>query len=416
MRPVNSLKSALFHSLYRSSFISTAFALLIILLLIFLSIEKDLRQEGQYLGQLVFKELRGAMNRGASYEEVNHLIAELNSDAPDITYAMYRSQAIEEQFGKGRNLTSEIQEKLGGSEDATSIESIQNIHYYRAIKFENECLQCHKNVAAGDTAGVLDVIFSAQRIRIPISEVLMGLFLVFSVTMITCYLTLSRDLLSHMVKPLQRLGRKLKETEGHHDLSERLDLDSNLKEIKTIEHAFNAQQALLHIAFQKVEEVSIYDKLTSTYNRHQLDRLFNEETVRSIRQQIPMTVAMLDLNGFKQINDTYGHQAGDEILIHFCKTFSEGLRITDKVVRYGGDEFIVLLPDCAKAKAEELFTRIEAMVLSTPYHYKGQAIHIHFSTGFAEYPKESDTEQGLDLIQRADEQMYRDKQRRKSAR
>jgi diguanylate cyclase (GGDEF)-like protein len=414
MRPVKNLKSALFRSLYRSSFISTAFAVLVILLLIFLSIEKDLRQEGQYLGQLVFKELRGAMNRGASYEEVNTLISELNRDAPGITYSMYRSEAIEEQFGKGRNLTPAIKENLADKDDATKIESIEKIHYYRTIKFENECLQCHQNVTVGETAGVLDVTFSADLIRIPISEVLLGLFLVFSVTMITSYLTLSRDLLSHMITPLQRLGRKLKETEGHHDLNERLDLDSDLKEILTIEHAFNAQQELLHIAFQKVEEVSIYDKLTSTYNRHQLERLFAEETLRSSRQTKPLTIALLDLNGFKQINDSYGHQAGDEILIHFCKVFSDNLRITDKIIRYGGDEFIVLLPDCNIAAAQALFTRIESCIASSPYHFKGQALQTRFSTGFAEYPKESSTEAGLDLIQTADERMYKDKQKRKA--
>ncbi|MAY41718.1 MAG: hypothetical protein CMI05_05295, partial [Oceanospirillaceae bacterium] len=143
MRPVKNLKSALFRSLYRSSFISTAFAVLVVLLLIFLSIEKDLRQEGQYLGQLVFKELRGAMNRGASYEEINNLIDELNHDAPGITYSMYRGEAIEKQFGKGRKLTPEIKEHIAGTDDATQIESIEQIHYYRAIKFENECLQCH---------------------------------------------------------------------------------------------------------------------------------------------------------------------------------------------------------------------------------------------------------------------------------
>ena len=416
MRPVNSLKSALFHSLYRSSFISTAFAVLIVCVLVFLSIEKDLRQEGQYLGQLVFKELRGAMNRGASYEEVNALISDLNANAPGISYSMYRSKAIEAQFGKGRNLTDEIHEHLAGKDDATHIESLEKIHYFRTIKFQQECLQCHQNVSVGDTAGILDVTFPAERIRIPITEVLMGLFLVFSVTIITSYIALSRDLLSHMINPLHRLGRKLKETEGHHDLSERLDLDSDLKEILTIEHAFNAQQELLHAAFQKVEEVSIYDKLTSTYNRHQLDRLFAEETVRAIRNQKPMTIAMIDLNGFKQINDTHGHQAGDEILVHFCKVLSENLRITDKIIRYGGDEFIILLPDCKKPEAQELFLRIEALTTSEPYHYKGQVLYTQFSTGSAEFPGESETDKGLDLIQRADERMYQEKQRRKAAR
>ncbi|WP_299179361.1 GGDEF domain-containing protein [uncultured Neptuniibacter sp.] len=414
MRPLNSLKNALFNSLYRSSIISTAFATIIVCILVFLSIEKDLREEGKYLGQLVFKELRQAMNRGASYDEVNQLIDDLNRSAPDVSYSMYRGEGVQSQFGLGRNLTEEISQHLNGQNDATHIESLDKIHYFRAIQFKQECLQCHTGVSTGDIAGVLDVSFPASRVRIPITEVLMGLFLVFSVTIISSYLALSTDLLSHMITPLQRLERKLKETEGHHDLDEKLELGSNLKEILSIEHSFNAQQELLHQAFQKVEEVSIYDKLTSTYNRHQLDHLFTEETVRAMRQQKPMTIAMIDLNGFKQINDTHGHQAGDEILIHFCSVLTKNLRITDKVIRYGGDEFIVLLPDCKRDEAEQLFQRIERITTAEPYHYKGQVLFTQFSTGIAEFPHEADSENGFDLIQTADERMYKEKQRKKT--
>lgn len=416
MRPVNSLKNSLFNSLYRASIISTCFALLIVLLLIFLSIEKDLRQEGQYLSQLVFKELRSAMNRGASSEEVNQLITELSADAPDISYRMYRGKAIEAQFGQGRSLSTELQERLGDKPDATHIESLDSIHYYRKIAFQAECLQCHQGVEVGDTAGVLNVTFPVQRVRIPMYEVLLGLFLVFSITIISSYLALSSDLMTHIINPLRRLEEKLKETEGHHDLNQPLHLDSGLKEILNIEHSFNAQQELLHSAYRRVEEVSIYDQLTSTYNRHQLDRLFTEETVRAMRQGKPMTIAMIDLNGFKQINDTHGHQAGDEILIHFCNVLGDNLRVTDKIIRYGGDEFIVLLPDCSATQARELFERIEHITTTEPYHYKGHILYTQFSTGTAEFPQESDSDQGLDLIQRADERMYAEKIRRKATR
>ena len=416
MRPVNSLKNALFNSLYRSSLISTAFAALIVCTLIFLSVEKDMREEGKYLGQLVFKEVRQAMDSGASYEEVNQLLSDLNSTAPDIGYTIHRSDAVQEQFGEGRGLTEIISQRIGDKPDATHVESLENIHYYQAIKFEQMCLQCHTNVAVGEMAGVLDISFPANRIRIPVTEVLMGLFLVFSITIISSYIALSTDLLAHMINPLQKLERKLKETEGHHDLNERLELDSDLEEILSIEHSFNAQQELLHKAFHQVEQVSIYDQLTSSYNRHQLDRLFTEETLRSIRNKTPMTVAMIDLNGFKQINDNHGHQAGDEILIHFTKVLQKNLRGTDKVIRYGGDEFIVLLPDCPCDQAEGLFRRIEEITNSEPYHYKGHVLFTQFSTGIAEFPSEANPDNAFDLISTADERMYAEKVRKKSAR
>ncbi|MGH1430655.1 MAG: GGDEF domain-containing protein [Neptuniibacter sp.] len=413
MRPINSLKNALFNSLYRSSLISTAFAGLIVCVLIFLSVEKDMREEGKYLGQLVFNEIRQAMDSGASYEEVNHLLSELNETAPDISYNIFRSDAIQKQFGEGRGLTEEILRRIGEGVDATHVESIDEIHYYQTIKFSKICLRCHQDVSTGEIAGVIDISFPANRIRIPVTEVLMGLFLVFSITIISSYWALSSDLLEHMINPLQKLERKLKETEGHHDLNERLELDSDLKEILSIEHSFNAQQELLHDAFHQVEQVSIYDQLTKSFNRHQLDRLFTEETLRAIRHKKPMTVAMIDLNGFKQINDVHGHQAGDEILVHFTRVLLNNLRATDKVIRYGGDEFIVLLPDCPCDQAQSLFQRIEQITNSEPYHYKGHVLFTQFSTGIAEFPGDADQENAFDLISTADERMYVDKQRKK---
>lgn len=416
MRPVNSLKNALFNSLYRSSLISTVFAILIVITLIFLSIEKDLRAEGEYLGKLVFKELRQAMNRGASYEEVNQLITELNENAPDISYAMFRGEAVQKQFGEGRNLTDEIIQHLDGNSDATHVETLDKIHYFRAIPFKQECLQCHLDVKVGDIAGVLDVTFPAERVSIPIYEVLLGMFLLFSITIISSYIALSSDLLSHMIEPLQRLERKLKETEGHHDLNERLKLNTGLKELTSIEHSFNAQQELLHQAYRKVEEVSIYDKLTGTYNRHQLERLFLEETTRATRQNKPLTVAMIDLNGFKQINDSYGHQAGDEILKNFCNVLIENLRVTDKVIRFGGDEFLILLPDSERSQAQVLFKRVQKTFDKEQYFFKGKPLKTQFSVGTAEYPSEAPPDQAIELIELADARMYQEKQLKKMTR
>ncbi|WP_415892047.1 GGDEF domain-containing protein [Neptuniibacter sp. PT8_73] len=413
MRPITDLKSTLFNSLYRAALISCLFAAMIVFALIFLSIEKDLRQEGQYLGQLVFKDLRQAMNQGTSYEEVNRLIDSINEDAPDITYSMYRGAAVQKQFGGDRAITKEISQLLGSKQDATQIESLDKIHYYHAFRFKQECLACHTEAKLGDIAGVLDVTFPAHRVRLPVSEVLMGLFLVFSITVISSYLFISRDLFAHIVQPLKRLESKLRDTEGHHNLNEKLALDSELEEINSIEHSFNSQQALLQTAFQQVEELSIYDKLTGTYSRHQLERLLDEERSRADRQNRPLTISMIDMNGFKQINDVFGHHAGDCILIHFCQILSENLRTTDKVIRYGGDEFIILLPDSSQDVASELIQRIEEIAHSSPYHYKGQGIIAKFSYGSVEYPSESDTDEAKDLLQIADERMYSDKQRRK---
>jgi len=414
MRPITDLKSTVFNSLYQATLISSLFAALIVITLIFLSIEKDLRQEGQYLGQLVFKELRQAMDQGTSYADVDQLIENMNKDTPDIVFTLYRGAAVQKQYGGERLLTTKIEERIGDQADATKIESLEKIHYYRAFRFQQECLACHTQAQQGDIAGVLAVSFPAHRVRIPVSEVLTGLFLVFSITLISSYLFLSRDLFNHIVQPLKRLERKLKDTQGHHNLNEKLALDSELAEINSIEHSFNAQQTLLQTAFKQVEELSIYDKLTGTYSRHQLEPLLKQELSRATRQNNPLTITMIDLNEFKQLNDLYGHHAGDCILIHFCQMLSEHLRITDKVIRYGGDEFILLLPDSNVQATTALITKIEKIAQASPYNYKGHALTAKFSFGCVEYPTESGLGEISDLLELADERMYVDKQRRKA--
>src|SRR5207237_4051929 len=100
-----------------------------------------------------------------------------------------------------------------------------------------------------------------------------------------------------------------------------------------------------------VRNLAMIDPLTGLYNRRYAEQRLSAEVARSARRGHPLTILSLDLNNFKEINDTYGHPAGDLVLQEFAAHLNKVIRGSDLAVRLGGDEFLVLLPDCT---AEEL--------------------------------------------------------------
>jgi len=118
---------------------------------------------------------------------------------------------------------------------------------------------------------------------------------------------------------------------------------------------------------------------------------------------------MIDIDHFKNLNDTWGHQAGDQVLQEVSQLLSEGLRKSDPVGRYGGEEFGVVLGGCGPDKAQVLCERLRASVEAHNFQVKGQAVKVTVSLGLSW--AQVDTEIGeTDLIQRADEALYRAKE------
>ncbi len=173
----------------------------------------------------------------------------------------------------------------------------------------------------------------------------------------------------------------------------------------------------IYLTVQDVTEVAAYenklitmntrDGLTGIFNRRYLEAKLKEEVDRHIRYNRPLSLIMLDIDHFKKINDTHGHQAGDFILKSLATTIDERIRAVDIVARYGGEEFCCLLPETtsesALALAEFLRMGIEAEI----YHFKDKSIKITISQGV------SDLSDGVDsaeaLLKLADDGLYESK-------
>ncbi len=157
---------------------------------------------------------------------------------------------------------------------------------------------------------------------------------------------------------------------------------------------------------EHVSELVREDQLTGALNRRGLDDVLDREIKRAERQQTPVSVALLDIDNFKQLNDSLGHQAGDEALIHLTQVVKNALRPTDEVARYGGEEFLIILIDTSLEEAMATITRLQRELTKSLFLHNNQRQLITFSAGVALHASGDDAES---TIGRADGAMYKAK-------
>lgn len=159
------------------------------------------------------------------------------------------------------------------------------------------------------------------------------------------------------------------------------------------------QLAEKHWHSDLLRNLAMLDPLTGLYNRRFAEQRLAAEVSRSERKGHPLTVLTLDLNNFKGINDTFGHAAGDLVLQEFAALLNKVIRGSDMAVRLGGDEFLVLLPECTMEQLELVIGRLGVLEVD----WQGQKIPVTFSAGWRQYqPGERPDE----MLARADEILY----------
>jgi len=164
--------------------------------------------------------------------------------------------------------------------------------------------------------------------------------------------------------------------------------------------------ARLEVRAEQFEKLAVLDALTGLYNRRSADSRLAAEMARSHRHSYPLTVVLIDLNDFKQINDRHGHPAGDFVLKEFADRLRKAVRLSDVAVRIGGDEFMVILPECPPENVGHMLDRLKSMELD----YRGEKLPIGFSAGWVGYEGERSPEE---LLEKADEKLYADKRTQK---
>jgi len=162
----------------------------------------------------------------------------------------------------------------------------------------------------------------------------------------------------------------------------------------------------LEAELEHVSEQVREDQLTGTLNRRGLDDAMQREISRAQRKRTPLCVAILDLDNFKKLNDTYGHQAGDDALIHLANVVRKTLRPTDTVARFGGEEFVIVFAETDEKQAVEAMRRLQRELTKRFFLHDNERLLITFSAGVA-LLKANETQDGI--LARADKAMYQAK-------
>jgi len=164
----------------------------------------------------------------------------------------------------------------------------------------------------------------------------------------------------------------------------------------------------LRLRANEYHKLAMVDPLTGLYNRRFAELRLTAEVDRSKRYGHPLTVVVIDLNDFKQINDKLGHLAGDLVLKEFGLRLSRSIRVSDLAVRMGGDEFLVILPECPAEQIPGLLTRLENLEVN----FRGTDIPVRFSAGVAGFDAHGTPEQ---MLERADRALYAQKSEMKQS-
>ena len=139
----------------------------------------------------------------------------------------------------------------------------------------------------------------------------------------------------------------------------------------------------LKAANKRIEELAELDELTGSFNRRCIMHVLDEEVVRAHRSNTPCSIALIDLDWFKRINDAYGHPTGDEVLRTFAITVFANLRPIDKFGRYGGEEFLLLLPETSGEGAARILDRLRAIIADLDWSAFSPGMQVTISAGVA---------------------------------
>jgi diguanylate cyclase (GGDEF)-like protein len=158
---------------------------------------------------------------------------------------------------------------------------------------------------------------------------------------------------------------------------------------------------------RRAKDLANTDPLTGLANRRALNDVLARDIALAHRIGAPFSIAILDVDHFKQVNDQHGHTAGDQALMHLAVVAKGGVRDSDAILRYGGEEFIILLPGAGAEGAYFVVDRLRMMVEKTPFMFGHKKITLRFSAGVAQL---GDGEGATGLLERADRALYQAKE------
>ncbi len=186
------------------------------------------------------------------------------------------------------------------------------------------------------------------------------------------------------------------------------DIDASLLERLAVKVSLCLSNVTAH---ERLQYMAYHDPLTGLLNRRVMERILEREFARASRYKMQLTLLFLDLDDFKTINDTHGHDMGDKALCHVAGCLSRLKRDSDVVARFAGDEFVIILPSTSRSQAGHYMDRVKNMLAATPVSGKDSRFFLHVSHGIS-CIQDPDIASAKTMLTAADKSLYRAKMKK----
>ncbi len=367
------------------------------------SIEKSIKNDAGVVAQLVFENLYAVMKSGGNKADLNGVITQIEKDIPELLSIKIVKNDIPNNHSHIQNAIQSKTIEIYSNKD--------HIDFIYPIIFKEECISCHTKNKAGEVASVILMEYPILNLQVSLKEILIMFSTLFILTIIVFFIIWFIFLKKYFLTPIQSLADSMSEITTHDDLEQKITIESSINEIKAIEHVFNLQNEKLLHSYNELKAISDTDSLTGIFNRKKFDEYSKLAIQNAKRYKNPFTMVVLDLNKFKIINDTHGHNVGDQILKHFTQTITQAIRESDQFFRTGGDEFILILHNTRTDDAKITIEKLKNELLSKSLNIDEITLFVEASFGIAEYEKDGNSIDELYKI--ADERMYSEKKESK---
>ena len=363
------------------------------------SIEKSIKEDTNTMSELVFQNLYTVMKIGGDKQLIDETIHRIKKDISNLNV-----RVVKNDDGQKEIITKVFQTK-----ELQVSQQNQTIEFSTPILFKQECLKCHHTAQVDDVAGVILLDHQILDIKLSLKEIFTMMFVLFIITITIFFSSWFYFLKKYFIKPIDSLVEQISKYRTYKDLENNIVIDTKIKEIKLLKDAFNSKNKALLNSYQRLEESNFTDSLTGIYNRKKFDEystfIFNDAQ----RYNHTFSLIVIDLNKFKIINDVYGHNIGDKVLVFFTQLLSKSIRETDYLFRVGGDEFYLLLNNTNLNEATIVVKKLERELLSSKFIYKNIKIVVSASFGISQYKIDADSIE--ELIVFADSKMYENKKK-----
>lgn len=378
------------------------------------------KADGQRIASLAFEHLYSVMRKGSERAEIDDLILHVQRHLPGYRVAIIRGAPVVRQFGDrpGQDVLRRddpvLAEVLRTGQDYSGQTGL-NQRYVLAIRTTSECQACHAGIQPGDVNGVVDVSVPLAMLEAPITDLAYQIMYVVLALLFLLFLLTYLVLRGWVSRPIQELAHVVSMLFKARDYGHKVQVGRVWpREVRILAVNFNLLMRQVRESHLRLEESSRRDPLTGLFNRRHMDEAFDLAARDAAGNGRAFAILQIDLDGFKRINDQYGHAAGDALLLRVGKALQSAVRESEVVARMGGDEFAVLAFVENDKGAEQLALRLRQAIESCTLRLNEQIVQAACSIGSA-----LSSEHGnrlADILEAADLAMYQDKAARKQGR